>query len=155
MRRSLLYGLELALQFGQHWMVATGLVSRVTDWICFWCKVHFWNLHLDTVALSRLTQRGRSQPHKFQKYPKVTCTLLRSEFHIVSCRFWVIRDLLDRCPALPSACHVMYPHVIVSRMRSEGFLLLGCVESVTLVTLCRWDLQRACLTERGWEFAFQ
>ena len=29
-RRSLLYGLDLALQFGQHWMVATGLVPRVT-----------------------------------------------------------------------------------------------------------------------------
>eukprot|EP00434_Breviolum_minutum_P017931 symbB.v1.2.015814.t2/scaffold1192.1/size132829/5 len=39
MIRTLLYGLELSKQFGQHWMVSNGLV-------------HFWNLHLDTVASS-------------------------------------------------------------------------------------------------------
>ncbi|CAK9112888.1 Uncharacterized protein SCF082_LOCUS52338 [Durusdinium trenchii] len=75
MIRTLQYGIELSNQFGQHWMVANGLV-------------HFWNLHLDTVGLShdnpkllkRALQEYRDALRDLQKYLTGPSALPDSEF---------------------------------------------------------------------------
>ena len=67
--RTLQYGLELSHQFGQHWMVSNGLVPLPSFGSLLLhlahsvlaVQVHFWNLHLDTVASSNLTYLKNSK----------------------------------------------------------------------------------------------